>query len=59
MNEVVSPCISICKMNPDTNFCIGCWRSRSEIDDWNDASDDQRWEIIRNMHKRRKEAKSI
>ena len=56
LDEVFSPCISVCKMSPDTDCCIGCWRSRSEIKGWSEASSDARWEIISNMHKRREAA---
>ena len=27
---VVSPCISICKTDPDTGFCYGCGRTDEE-----------------------------
>ena len=27
---VVSPCISICKTDPDTGYCYGCGRTDSE-----------------------------
>jgi uncharacterized protein len=59
LDEVESPCISICKMNPDTGYCIGCWRSRSEIKGWSEASSEARWKIISNMHKRRKAARAM
>ena len=40
---VVSPCISICKIDPDTGYCYGCartneekliWKSEKTSDDW-------------------------
>ena len=40
---VVSPCISICKTDPDTGYCYGCartneekliWKSEKTSDDW-------------------------
>ena len=57
MDEVESPCISVCKMDPYTNYCLGCWRTRSEISGWSEASNEARWSIISNMHKRRKAAR--
>ena len=27
---IVSPCISVCKMDPDTGFCEGCARTSQE-----------------------------
>ena len=57
MEEVESPCISVCKIDPDTDYCLGCWRTRIEISNWSEASNDDRWKIISNMHKRRKAAR--
>ena len=40
---VVSPCISICKTDPDTGYCYGCgstdaekikWKSEDATEDW-------------------------
>ena len=40
---IVSPCISICKTDPETGYCYGCartdeekikWKSDSTSDDW-------------------------
>ena len=59
LDEVESPCISVCKMDLYTNYCLGCWRTRSEISGWSEASNDARWKIINNMHKRRKAARKM
>ena len=32
--EVPSPCISICAIDPDTGYCIGCFRTLDEIGGW-------------------------
>ncbi len=57
LDEVESPCISVCKIDPTTGYCFGCWRTRVEISGWSEKSSEDRWEIIRNMHKRRKAAR--
>lgn len=31
---VPSPCVSICTMNPDTGYCLGCYRTIDEIALW-------------------------
>lgn len=36
---VPSPCVSLCKMNPDTGFCEGCMRTIEEIVAWSRADD--------------------
>ena len=39
---IVSPCISICKTDPDTGFCYGCGRTDEEKTKWKlpDTSDE-------------------
>ncbi len=56
MDEIISPCISICKFDPDTGYCYGCWRTRNEKMTWRDASRDLRIEIIDELHVRREAA---
>lgn len=35
-----SPCINICQMDPNKEFCLGCFRSLDEIANWA-CSDEQ------------------
>ena len=47
---VPSPCISLCKMSPDTGLCEGCLRTIDEISAWSSADDDIKrgvWAAIR------------
>jgi predicted Fe-S protein YdhL (DUF1289 family) len=47
---VPSPCISLCKMSPDTGLCEGCLRTIDEIIAWSGADDDVKrgvWAAIR------------
>ena len=37
--EPASPCISICRMNADTDLCEGCFRTRDEIAAWSSAGE--------------------
>lgn len=32
--SVVSPCVSICVIDAGTGFCLGCYRTRGEIEGW-------------------------
>ena len=32
--EIDTPCVKLCVVDPDSGFCIGCGRSRSEIAGW-------------------------
>ena len=36
---VPSPCVSLCKMSPDTGYCEGCMRTIDEIVAWGTADD--------------------
>lgn len=31
---IETPCVKICVVDPETGFCIGCGRTRSEIGAW-------------------------
>lgn len=45
-----SPCISLCKMDPDSGLCQGCLRTIDEIIQWSAADDDYKravWTDIR------------
>ena len=53
MNEVASPCISICTINETTGLCEGCWRTLGEIAAWRCMDSDERWAVIDRLHGRR------
>ena len=45
-----SPCVSICRIEPATGYCVGCHRTIDEIADWGTMSDDRKrgvWQQIR------------
>ena len=37
--QVPSPCISVCRMAPDTGLCVGCLRKLEEIAGWSRMDD--------------------
>ena len=47
MNEenVVSPCISVCKTDPISGFCYGCARSDEEKKAWKDENTTNEWKL--------------
>jgi hypothetical protein len=51
---ISSPCTKVCKMSDDDLYCIGCYRTRKEIQDWRFLSDSQKMEIINQLSKRGK-----
>tara|TARA_B100001173_G_scaffold32952_1_gene25624 strand:- start:190 stop:438 length:249 start_codon:yes stop_codon:yes gene_type:complete len=40
---VVSPCISICKVDPVTGYCYGCGRSNNDKKTWKDQKTTDLW----------------
>ena len=43
-NEIIiSPCISICKIDPITDCCYGCGRTNEEIKNWKDEKTSDEW----------------
>jgi len=47
--DVPSPCVSICKMDPVTQLCEGCCRTLDEIAAWSRLGDESKrrvWELI-------------
>ena len=45
MSDVASPCNSVCKVDPASGVCIGCFRSLDEIAAWSTATDGERLAI--------------
>ncbi len=39
----ISPCISVCKTDPVTEFCYGCARTQEEIKLWKDEKTTDDW----------------
>jgi prolyl-tRNA editing enzyme YbaK/EbsC (Cys-tRNA(Pro) deacylase)/predicted Fe-S protein YdhL (DUF1289 family) len=43
--NVPSPCISVCRMGPQTGWCEGCYRSLDEIGQWSRLDDAAKREV--------------
>tara|TARA_Y100000590_G_scaffold467883_1_gene648409 strand:+ start:2344 stop:2574 length:231 start_codon:yes stop_codon:yes gene_type:complete len=41
--NIISPCISICKTDPVTGYCYGCGRTNDEKKIWKDENTDNAW----------------
>ena len=44
--SVLSPCVGICRIDPDTLLCEGCRRSLAEIAEWPGYDEDRRRAIV-------------
>ena len=51
---IISPCISICKTDPQTGYCYGCGRNINEKKIWklDNTSDKWKEENLANIQKR-------
>ncbi len=41
-----SPCISVCRLDPQTQICTGCGRTIAEIAAWPNMSDAERKAVM-------------
>lgn len=48
-----SPCINVCRMDPATDLCVGCYRTIEEITRWSTTDDQQRARILQAVAERR------
>lgn len=51
--EVSSPCIDICRLSPETGWCMGCLRTVEEIRAWPQADRGVRLAILERIAARR------
>ncbi|CCD40879.1 hypothetical protein BKIR_c80_3152 [Candidatus Paraburkholderia kirkii UZHbot1] len=47
MSGVASPCVDVCRMNSETGFCDGCFRTINEIAAWASYDDEKRIVLAR------------
>lgn len=51
--SIPSPCIAVCRINADTGFCEGCFRTLDEIAGWGTMSDDRKRGVLDALSLRR------
>ena len=45
MSKTISPCISVCKTDPETGYCYGCGRTDEEKLIWKDENTSVDWKM--------------
>lgn len=55
---VASPCVGVCRLDPLTKLCQGCFRTGEEIGLWRDADDRWRRSLLERIARRRAETGS-
>ena len=43
MIKPISPCISVCKTDPETGYCYGCGRTNEEKSIWKEENTSSDW----------------
>jgi predicted Fe-S protein YdhL (DUF1289 family) len=59
MTEPASPCIDVCRMNPETGFCDGCFRTIDEIAAWSSFDDEEKQGVLARVESRRQGARIV
>lgn len=49
MDPIESPCRRVCVLDPVTDLCIGCGRTRAEIAAWRNLAPDQRRAVMAHL----------
>jgi predicted Fe-S protein YdhL (DUF1289 family) len=52
---LLSPCIRQCTLDPDTNVCLGCFRTLEEILHWTKLSEAEKQAVLDRLPERRAE----
>jgi predicted Fe-S protein YdhL (DUF1289 family) len=52
---MITPCISICVIDPETELCEGCGRTLDEISNWSRMTADERRAVMAKLAARREE----
>lgn len=52
-DDVPSPCISVCRLDPSSSFCTGCLRTLREIATWSSMSAADRRAVLAALPARR------
>ena len=52
-SPVLSPCTSVCAIDPVTGLCVGCFRTLDEIAAWSLLDDDTKRDVWSTLAQRR------
>ena len=53
---IASPCLKVCRISPETQYCEGCGRRLSEIARWARMAEEERSAIMADLPRRLAEA---
>jgi hypothetical protein len=50
---IESPCIAVCKLDAEREYCTGCFRTVVEIEGWSEFSREQKYRVIADAAERK------
>jgi len=50
--KIISPCIGVCKLDIDSNICVGCLRTADEIANWPQLDNEKAMQIMEQIKDR-------
>ena len=51
--NLLSPCVSVCQMDPSDGVCLGCYRTRGEIASWRSMDEADQLKLLDILSERR------
>lgn len=48
----MSPCKQICKLDHQQEYCVGCWRTITEIQNWTKFSNTEKLQVLQQLEER-------
>ena len=51
--QIPSPCVSVCRIDPASGWCVGCLRTLDEIAAWGSLADGAKLAILNDIERRR------
>jgi uncharacterized protein len=58
-DTVPSPCNKVCRIDANTGWCEGCFRTLTEIGAWSQLMDDDKRVVLRDLEDRRRQVDVI
>ena len=51
--QVASPCVNVCQIDPQTGYCMGCMRTIDEIADWLEMTNEEKQQVLDRLEQRK------
>lgn len=51
-DRLISPCIGLCVLDPQQEYCRGCWRTIDEISRWSRLTTEQKRDVLQTCDQR-------